>query len=81
MSYKRRLDKIEENSCRGLSLDMLSVSDKPVSRENIAADDKKYIQIPTPFGLALKKVDDSHPHGRTKQQHLEIGNDIAFEVQ
>ncbi|MCW9708092.1 hypothetical protein [Fodinibius salsisoli] len=81
MSYKRRLDKIEENSCHGLSLDALTIADEPIIREDIATDKQKYIQVPTPFGMGLKPVDDSHPQGMTKQQHLENGNDIAYEVQ
>lgn len=81
MSYKRRLDKLEENSCRGLSLDGLTVADQPISRESINANSKKYIRVPTPFGMALKQVDADHPHGMTKKEHLEIGNDIAFEAQ
>jgi len=77
----RRLQRLEESDSDNVSFDMLTVADEPIGRKDIETDTQKFIQVPTPFGMALKQVDADHPHGRTKQQHLEIGNDIAFEVQ
>lgn len=76
----KRLQRIEGNGSDLSLFDMLTESGEPATRDTIKADNQKYIQVPTPFGMGLKKVPEDHPHGRTKQQHLEIGNDITFEV-
>lgn len=78
MKLDKRLSELEKQQNETASFDMLSVSDRPITREDIKVGTQKYINVNSPFGMALKPVDEDHTRGMTKKEHLEAGNNISF---
>ncbi|MFH5885503.1 hypothetical protein ACG2F4_14425 [Halalkalibaculum sp. DA3122] len=80
-SLDRRLEQLENQQNETVSFGMLTISDKPVTRKEIENDTRKYIAVNSPFGMALKPVDEEHPRGMTKKEHLKAGNNISFVIE